>query len=611
MTVNINAGPVLPLSHVIGHDASGKGGRTPVKRFGSRGGLASPAVPRTQPFYPRVAPAVAAAGSIRMTALPTAGQTFTVNGTTITFVASGAAGNQVNIGASVGTTFDNLLAFLRNSADTNIKQAAYVYIGGGLNIGDADGTLTVTHLTPGAGGNAFTLATTTAATLSAATLSGGSDSLTLTPTLSAAFNPLSAGKSVRTALGAVNSITASAGGAVTPLGMKDVDLSAVVPWRGASNASGRAAIFMTKVAFVVVGSQCVVVIRGATGNGTRFVVKIDDQYITPEPLLTPYTTSSYYLHLPFGSWGVRRVEIVANGNGSSWPQIIWAEPAGEVLPAPVRGPRVAIFGDSFAAGGTYSNGPVGAWPMHFSDATGWDDIFSFGSTGTGILANNGGSGLKYRDRVNDIPVNTDVVIVQASVNDDGKTGEAVSTELDLLVTAILTRAPAAEIILTHVWKGGVETMGQTQCAQHDAIKALCNTRGLRFLSLTEMPLSDAVVPGSAALSSAASAAATSLSFATPLAIGETYRFPDGTKFYCKTCTGTGPYTVTTGSGIAVAQASGNTATQCGKSLWSGSGNAGSPSGWGSSDLFVHSDVVHPTVAGSKAIGYALAALIQQ
>lgn len=610
MTVNINTGPVLPLTHVIGHEAGGKGGRQALTRFGRRGSLTMPAIARTQPYYPRTAPAVPASGSIRLTANPTAGETLTINGTAITVVASGATGNQVNRGGTVAQTLDNLIAFLRTSADANIKQAAYMLIAGGTIIGDGTGEIVVTHLTPGVAGNAFTLATTTTATLSGATLANGSDALALTPTLSSTNNPLAAGKAFATAGRTTNAIPTAGGGAITPLGMKDVDLTKSLPFRVVTNATGRGTP-LWKMACMVSGSQCVIMMIGSTGSGNKLAVKVDDQYITPELILVPYSTSVYYLHLPFGSDGVRRIEVSGFGLGSSWPPYIWVPATGEAWPAPVRGPRCAILADSFAEGTSYTDHATGSWPVHFADVVGWDDVYVLGGGGTGIIATNGAAGLKYRDRVSDIPANTDLVIIQASINDAGSTAAAVSAELDLLVSAVQARAPAAEIVATHVWKGGVETMTTTVCAQHDAIKALCATRGIRFLSLTEMPLSDAVVPSSAALSSGAAAAATSLSFAAPLTRGETYRFADGTKFYCKDCTGTGPYTVTTGSGIQAAQASGAVATQVGKSLWSGNGRVGALAGWGSSDVYVAADANHPTAAGSRAMGYALAGLLGQ
>ena len=50
---------------------------------------------------PTTAGTVAASGSITFAVQPAVNATVTINGTAFTFVASGAAGNQVNIGANL------------------------------------------------------------------------------------------------------------------------------------------------------------------------------------------------------------------------------------------------------------------------------------------------------------------------------------------------------------------------------------------------------------------------------------------------------------------------------------------------------------------------------
>ena len=95
-----------------------------------------------------------------------AADTVTVDGTAITFVPSGATGNQVNVGATNTVTAQNLFNLLSTSTDANISLMSYTL--NGLII-------TATSLLPGTAGNAYTLAKSSAAlTLSGATLSGGS-----------------------------------------------------------------------------------------------------------------------------------------------------------------------------------------------------------------------------------------------------------------------------------------------------------------------------------------------------------------------------------------------------------------------------------------------------
>lgn len=108
-----------------------------------------------------------ASGTITFTANPSPADTVTVNGTSIEFVASGATGNQVNIGATDSLTAVNLLTFLMNSQINNLLQATYSL--SGL-------VLTVTAASPGVAGNSITLAKSSSAiTLSGATLAGGTN----------------------------------------------------------------------------------------------------------------------------------------------------------------------------------------------------------------------------------------------------------------------------------------------------------------------------------------------------------------------------------------------------------------------------------------------------
>lgn len=110
----------------------------------------------------------AASGNVTFTANPAADDTVTVNGTVFTAKASGATGNQFNIGADVTATALNLANVLNASVVAGVALATY---------SPALGVVTVTYDTGGTAGNAFTLAKSgTNITVSGATLSGGSAS---------------------------------------------------------------------------------------------------------------------------------------------------------------------------------------------------------------------------------------------------------------------------------------------------------------------------------------------------------------------------------------------------------------------------------------------------
>ena len=96
--------------------------------------------------------ATAAFGSIGFSAQPAVNSTVTINKTAFTFVASGAVGNQVNIGANLAATMTALAVRLNASVVAGVLVATYT--------GTAT-SLTILHDTAGLDGNAFTLAAST------------------------------------------------------------------------------------------------------------------------------------------------------------------------------------------------------------------------------------------------------------------------------------------------------------------------------------------------------------------------------------------------------------------------------------------------------------------
>ena len=106
-----------------------------------------------------------AAGTITFVSNPGNNTTITLNGSTWTFVTSGAAGNQTNIQGTLAATLTQLQSDLQNSNDAQVVLASYVV---------SATVLTITYKTPGTGGNSYTIATNVAgASASGATLAGG------------------------------------------------------------------------------------------------------------------------------------------------------------------------------------------------------------------------------------------------------------------------------------------------------------------------------------------------------------------------------------------------------------------------------------------------------
>lgn len=110
----------------------------------------------------------AASGTLTFSGLPAANSTVTIAGVAVTFVASGATGNQSNIGASPSATVTALAAMLNAVSSGSLSNQTYTATGA---------VLTVTSKTAGTSGNAVTLVASAAsnALASATTLLGGSN----------------------------------------------------------------------------------------------------------------------------------------------------------------------------------------------------------------------------------------------------------------------------------------------------------------------------------------------------------------------------------------------------------------------------------------------------
>lgn len=108
--------------------------------------------------------AVKATGTLTFTGASVADETMTIAGVTFTAKASGATGNQFNIGGTVTLSAESLVSAVNASSDTNKIVVA----------SNVAGVVTFTCKTPGSVGNAIGLTEgLTNATVSGALLTGG------------------------------------------------------------------------------------------------------------------------------------------------------------------------------------------------------------------------------------------------------------------------------------------------------------------------------------------------------------------------------------------------------------------------------------------------------
>lgn len=110
--------------------------------------------------------AVQATATLTVTGAPTATETFTICGTVFTARASGAVGNEFNIGGTVTITATNIAAAVNASATAKVT--------GAVLANSLVGVVTFTARTPGAVGNGLSLSEALT-NVTAADFSGGSE----------------------------------------------------------------------------------------------------------------------------------------------------------------------------------------------------------------------------------------------------------------------------------------------------------------------------------------------------------------------------------------------------------------------------------------------------
>lgn len=93
--------------------------------------------------------AVAATATLTFTGAPTAGESFVLNGVTFTARASGATGDEFDIGGNVTTTAANVKAAVNASVTAGVA--------GVISADNVAGVVTFTAVTAGAAGNSLTL----------------------------------------------------------------------------------------------------------------------------------------------------------------------------------------------------------------------------------------------------------------------------------------------------------------------------------------------------------------------------------------------------------------------------------------------------------------------
>lgn len=349
-------------------------------------------------------------------------------------------------------------------------------------------------------------------------------------------------------------------------------------------------------------------IEFAPTNNTRFLLKVDDEYVS----LTPHqivATTGYVWKFDFGSAASRRIELISH---NAIPRNIWTANIDAITPASVRGPRVIAFGDSFTAAA-----PSGWW-LAFGDALGWDDVWASGVGGTGYKATNSGSSLKFRDRLAQdvIAYSPDVVVFHGLTNDGGYSpSSGIYDEALSCYSALKAALPNVLIFAAPNAQGGwsATSPDATFIANMKMLKQAAADAGILWLPMLELPLLGSVAAQTGLVTSTGGAlGASTIRVDFVPALGGTVEIGSGATLERVVIKSIAPvtgsiWTLTIDGVLKYAHASGEAVTHVGDNFYVGYGYEGTTTGFGNCDVFLNS-TRHPSQAGAQAIGYQMAAL---
>lgn len=553
----------------------------------------------------RLFEAVPAGGSFLLNASITAGQTFTINGTVITFVASGATGNQINVGTlATGAMWTNIRNFLNSSVDPGIAALEYSFWQSNSTLGDGNGTIYMEYKTPGTAGNSVAISSTAPGLVASGnTLTGGQDAFRVERYLS---THVSSGKTYRIGRGAsVNSVYPKSNAPATISGAIGFDESvATAPYIGPNVSPTATVLPFCTCSFLVYGNQFTLGIRGSAAQPNDMQICIDGVDVTDViPVTNTSITLAYNFTMPnAGPW---EVTIRQSFIGGTFPSYVTVPSSGMIAPVPQYGPKIGILADSYGHENGYSRGTstyIGA----FAHATGFERLWVNAKGGSGYTTA-GGSDYTFGERVQFFPVDLDAVIMQLSVNDLSTPVAVFETAFVEAVGKVKDRCPFAKIVFFKPATYAVSSMGSIERGQLKVVREYAAKYGHTMIDLTELPMGNSFVSLTTTLSAPTSVGATSITTPVPLCENVTYKFSDGTKFLAlSTSTGTGPYTTAVDGTLQTAHPIGDTVTMVGNSIITGTGRVGATTGNGTRDVLIGNDGVHPSVEGSILMGYLLA-----
>lgn len=226
---------------------------------------------------------------------------------------------------------------------------------------------------------------------------------------------------------------------------------------------------------------------GYRAVGGRYRIWIDDQPTVLTPVEDAGGGAFFRTLVTFGDRALRHVRFEVDG--TRFTEVVVGR-ADTVLPAPRRGLRAVIVGDSFVEGTGAAARFTGFAPT-LGRLVGWGDVWASGSGGTGYLTSGPGTGtytgrVAYRDRIaaDCLAFSPQVVMVTGGRNDSRLPQREVQAEALALFSRIRADLASAQLIVTSVFPASaVEAQSRELRAVSDAISTSAEAAGAVFLDV--------------------------------------------------------------------------------------------------------------------------------
>lgn len=356
------------------------------------------------------------------------------------------------------------------------------------------------------------------------------------------------------------------------------------------------------------GSKIEFVVRGVSQDaaaGTKLLFKVNDEYVSLVPTQVG-TAGLQYITLDFGSPASRRIEIIGKMRFGG----AYVGQNDTAYPAPIRGPRTIILGDSWTAStgatspGTGPAYPLG-WVQCFADIMGWDDVWPSGIGGTGYLNVSGGP-RTYRTRLatDVVPYNPELLLITGGTNDFAFNYAQIYAEAVLLFNAAKDALPTTTIVAVSPFSD--KGAGGARWVQYDAIKQAAADTGVYFADTQAMPL-PRNAPSDTLTVFQNVGSGSVINFTELPVLGATYsQVGTPKRFLIRSIAGTSsPWQATVDNTISVFLNAGTQFVRVGNGYVTGVGRVGAETGFGNADVLMDS-TAHPTNLGHEATAQAVA-----